>query len=120
MMPKQRFHATVLAPRHAHDMLIDSDIGARLGDCRGHIPRFRRLGDPEQFGTGRAEHAGADDRCLSGSEERMLSAMAPLLLRLNPPAVIHRWNEIKHVFVPAFRDYIDGQIMLVGGGVDGV
>jgi hypothetical protein len=58
MMPKQRFHATVLAPRHAHDMLIDSDIGARLGDCRGHIP--------------------------------------------------------------AFRDYIDGQIMLVGGGVDGV
>ena len=41
------------------------------------------------------------------SEERMLSAMGPLLGRLNHPYVIKRWHESKYNFVSGYVDYID-------------
>lgn len=41
------------------------------------------------------------------SEERMLSAMAPLLDRLNYDPVVQQWNRDKWAFVPAFRSFID-------------
>ena len=44
------------------------------------------------------------------SEERMLSAMAPLLSRFGHPAIVKRWHEIKLAFVPAYRNYIDNFI----------
>ena len=44
------------------------------------------------------------------SEERMLSAMAPLVLRLRYPVVVARWNESKDVFISGYRDYIDVKI----------
>ena len=44
------------------------------------------------------------------SEERMLSAMAPLLDRLNYPLVEKQWDEVKWAFVPAFRQYVDEYI----------
>ena len=44
------------------------------------------------------------------SEERMLSAMAPLLGRLGYPKLIDRWNHIKKAFVPAYRIFIDSKI----------
>jgi len=47
------------------------------------------------------------------SEERMRSAMAPLLLRLNTPYVVERWKNINRVFVPSYRAYIDEQIELM-------
>lgn len=43
-------------------------------------------------------------------EERMLSAMAPLLARLQYPSVARRWNEVKPAFVPAYSAFIDGRI----------
>ena len=48
----------------------------------------------------------------SGSitEERMLSAMAPLLDRLNYDPVVKQWNEVKWAFVPAFKSFIDEYI----------
>jgi len=47
----------------------------------------------------------------SGSinQERMISAMAPLILRLQNPK-IERWKQIRNVFVPSFRAYVDDQI----------
>jgi hypothetical protein len=45
------------------------------------------------------------------SEERMLSAMAPLLDRLRFPEVLKQWHEVKWAFVPAFRAYIDEYIV---------
>jgi len=47
------------------------------------------------------------------SEERMLSAMNPLLLRLDTPKILSRWNAVKGAFVPAYTDYIDAQIALM-------
>jgi hypothetical protein len=44
------------------------------------------------------------------SEERMLSAMTPLLGRLRYPKVVTRWNNIKQAFVPAYRSFIDKRI----------
>lgn len=41
------------------------------------------------------------------SEERMLSAMAPLLDRLGYAPVVNQWNEVKWAFVPAFQSFID-------------
>lgn len=41
------------------------------------------------------------------SEERMLSAMAPLLDRLEYPPVVKQWNDVKWAFVPAFQSFID-------------
>lgn len=47
------------------------------------------------------------------SEERMLSAMKPLLLRLGNPKILSRWNAVKDAFVPAYRNYIDARIALM-------
>lgn len=47
------------------------------------------------------------------SEERMLSAMNPLLLRLDNPKILSRWNTVKEAFVPAYRKYIDARISLM-------
>lgn len=47
------------------------------------------------------------------SEERMRSAMAPLLFRLNNPNVVERWKQINMVFVPSYRNYINNQIDLI-------
>ncbi|MEP0201828.1 MAG: hypothetical protein ABJ084_08205 [Halioglobus sp.] len=44
------------------------------------------------------------------SEERMLSAMNPLLLRLSDPKIRSRWNAVKGAFVPAYSNYIDSKI----------
>ena len=44
------------------------------------------------------------------SEERMLSAMAPLLDRLNYDPVVQQWNSVKWAFVPAFSSFIDEYI----------
>ena len=41
------------------------------------------------------------------SEERMLSAMAPLLDRLEYAQVRRHWNEVKWAFVPAFQSFVD-------------
>lgn len=48
----------------------------------------------------------------SGSinQERMISAMAPLILRLQNPKIVERWKQIRNVFVPSFRAYVDDQI----------
>ena len=43
----------------------------------------------------------------------IVSAMAPLLLRLNTPYVVERWKNINRVFVPSYRAYIDEQIELM-------
>jgi len=47
------------------------------------------------------------------SEERMLSAMNPLLLRLDNPKILSRWNAVKEAFVPAYSNYIDTRIALM-------
>lgn len=47
------------------------------------------------------------------SEERMLSAMNPLLLRLDNPKILSRWNAVKEAFVPAYSNYIDARIALM-------
>jgi len=47
------------------------------------------------------------------SEQRMLSAMKPLLLRLENPKILSRWNAVKEAFVPAYRNYIDARIALM-------
>ena len=44
------------------------------------------------------------------SEERMLSAMAPLLDRLRYPQALRHWADVKTAFVPSFRSYIDNYI----------
>ena len=44
------------------------------------------------------------------SEERLLSAMAPLLARLRYQFVVERWNEVKPNFIPSYRLYIDNYI----------
>ncbi len=44
------------------------------------------------------------------SEDRMLSAMAPLLARLQYPRVAKRWHEVKQVFVPAYASFIDSRL----------
>ena len=44
------------------------------------------------------------------SEERMLSAMAPLLDRLQYPQALRHWADVKTAFVPSFRSYIDHYI----------
>lgn len=44
------------------------------------------------------------------SEERMRSAMAPLVLRLQYPQVRDHWQTTKFVFVPEFQAYIDHEI----------
>ena len=44
------------------------------------------------------------------SEERMASAMAPLLDRLQYPQARKHWREVKLSFVPSFRNYIDNYI----------
>ena len=49
-------------------------------------------------------------------EERMLSAMAPLLARLNYPYVVQRWNSVKEFFVPSYRQYVDNHIKLLRSG----
>ena len=50
------------------------------------------------------------------SEVRMLSAMAPLLDRLEYAPVVKQWNEVKWAFVPAFQSFIDDY--LAGNAVD--
>ena len=53
-------------------------------------------------------------------EERMLSAMTPLLGRLRYPYVSERWNEVKEMaFVPSYRHYVDDQIKLIEAGKEG-
>jgi len=47
------------------------------------------------------------------SEQRMLSAMKPLLLRLENPKILSRWNAVKEAFVPAYRNYIDARVALM-------
>lgn len=49
-------------------------------------------------------------------EERMLSAMAPLLARLNYPYVVQRWNGVKKFFVPSYGQYVDNHIKLLRSG----
>ena len=44
------------------------------------------------------------------SEERMLSAMAPLLGRLQYTKVAKRWRQVKQAFVPAYASFIDGRL----------
>ena len=44
------------------------------------------------------------------SHERMRSAMAPLLERLQYPQVRAHWRNSKEAFVPAFRTYVDEYI----------
>lgn len=44
------------------------------------------------------------------SEERMTSAMAPLLDRLNYDPVVEHWDNVKWAFVPSFRSFIDENI----------
>lgn len=44
------------------------------------------------------------------SEERLQSAMAPVLGRLSLPRVAARWEEIEPVFVPSYRAYMREQI----------
>ena len=53
------------------------------------------------------------------NEERMLSAMSPLLARLNYPLVVERWNSVKKHFVPSYRQYIDDHIKLLRNGDKG-
>ena len=50
------------------------------------------------------------------SEERMLSAMAPLLDRLEYAPVEKQWNEVKWAFVPAFQSFIDEYLAERDGG----
>ena len=48
------------------------------------------------------------------NEERMLSAMTPLLARLKYPYVSGRWDNVKEMsFVPSYRRYVDNQIKLM-------
>lgn len=47
------------------------------------------------------------------SEERMLSAMSPLLLRLKSPRIARRWNSVKGAFVPAYSSFIDNYIQSI-------
>jgi len=49
------------------------------------------------------------------SEERLKSAMAPLVLRLEYPQVKEHWEKTKTVFVPAYQAYIDNEIEGVTG-----
>jgi hypothetical protein len=49
----------------------------------------------------------------SVSEERMLSAMNPLLARFKHPRIVSRWNNVKGAFVPAYRTYIDRYIQTI-------
>ena len=44
------------------------------------------------------------------SEERMKSAMAPLVLRLQYPRVRAHWQETKKAFVPEYQTFIDSKI----------
>jgi hypothetical protein len=44
------------------------------------------------------------------SEERLQSAMAPILTRLEYPFVVARWNNMERAFVPSYRRYIREQI----------
>ena len=44
------------------------------------------------------------------SRERMASAMAPFLDRLQYPRVRDFWNEVKWAFVPSFQAYVDDHI----------
>tara|TARA_R110002072_G_C7903552_1_gene529792 strand:+ start:1109 stop:1591 length:483 start_codon:yes stop_codon:yes gene_type:complete len=51
------------------------------------------------------------------SEERMKSAMAPLVLRLQYPQVKAHWKQTRTVFVPEYQAYIDNEIeALTGAG----
>jgi hypothetical protein len=48
------------------------------------------------------------------NEERMLSAMTPLLARLKYTYVSERWDNVKEMsFVPSYRRYVDSQIKLM-------
>ena len=44
------------------------------------------------------------------SEERLVSAMTPMLARLRYPVVKARWLEIEGAFVPSYREYVRIQI----------
>ena len=44
------------------------------------------------------------------SEERLVSAMTPMLARLRYPVVKTRWLEIEGAFVPSYREYVRIQI----------
>ena len=44
------------------------------------------------------------------SEERLVSAMTPMLVRLRFPVVKARWLEIEEAFVPSYREYVRKEI----------
>jgi hypothetical protein len=50
------------------------------------------------------------------SEERLESAMGPILARLRYPQVAARWKTMRVSFVPAYRKYIDLQIEKIDAG----
>ena len=45
--------------------------------------------------------------------ERLESAMAPMLLRLQHPTIVKRWRDVEEVFVPSFRSYINDHIQKI-------
>ena len=53
------------------------------------------------------------------SEERLYSALAPLLGRLSYPAVVSRWEEIEWSFVPSYREFVWEEIEKLHAEDDG-
>ncbi len=83
-----------------HLLAIESPSRREIEKLNGFIWILFRHGDMAYFQYEQG----------SISEERMLSAMGPILGRLSHPYVVKRWHESKYVFVTGYADYIDTYI----------